>query len=882
MNKKKLRSTLLGASALACVAAVAMGTANLHTAEAAVTSEKVYTDSFNAAQLSDDWIVDDADIVANYSSLRIQPTEYAWPGHIVCRGYKLEGDCRLEMKTQRIPTKNESWFALSFGTASATSIFEKASGALIFTSGATQVFKNGENANMLFNYSPLFETDVATTIVDFVKQDDDSYDITYTVKDGDEVVGTSTIENFEVQDGYFGFNTFDVHFDVLSFDVYEGDEKVYEDDFTTSRISHDDNTIKGSEWIALSPFTMESANIAPVGRLNLGKIGSSVVYFDAFVKKSTEVSTVYELSAKFDFSSATVGVATGFEVAKPSVEEDGVFVGLVRGFAGYKLVCMDGENKEEIEIVSNPKDGVFDMEIVARYDNSLIVTVNGEQKTFFVSGIEGYWGMETPENYAVSGNGALVDDLLFERSIYKASTIADMAMNFEGVKEFEDEEGKYYQFYVPTKDWYFGSNVRLANYDFADDGYALFGNASPTSSFAPKVRYNDCIVRFDVTLVGSDYYYDNPEDYYDTPDGRGACDAECFGLQFGLDSYQNIYANAQSLGIATYNGKSIYYTTNCIRASGQNEIVHRPGMEEIPANEYDLFRKSATYNFMYVIRNGTVTMHFKEANEPESVLGIVREYVTGVKTDGYVSVYGANGVDFRLNNFSVVNLDRSFTSSQYVGGSDLETFRADVANGDSLTAFTKKQNGFETKGSVENHIARLTLDEVNALTYKHGNLEIVFSENGARVSDGVKTEEITFNMPLVYQGATIEITRLGEEVTLAFVNANAPLSAIEENAYTVKGMQIAQRDKIEIASNAKMSFKKVALFNLDSIVTIKARDFNAKTDIMEPWAVRENLQGKDGNEEVEEEGCGSVIGVSAVLCLLPVAWVLVKKERENA
>ena len=887
MNKKKIRSIVLGVSVFACVASMTIGTLNLHTADAAVMSESVYTDSFNATQLSDKWIVDDANIIADYASLRIQPTEYAWPGHIVCRGYKMEGNCRLEMQTQRIPTQNESWFALSFGSSVATNIFEKASGALIFTSGATQVFKNGANANRLFNYSPLgggFETEVATTVLEFAKRDNGNYDIVYTVKNGDVIVGTSTIEDFEVEDGYFGFNTFDVHFDVLSFDVYEGEEKVYADDFTTSKISHDDNVVKGSEWVALSPFTVESANIAPVGQLDVEKIGSSVTYVEAFTKKTTEVSTVYELSAKFDFTDATVGVATGFEIAKPSVDKDGVFVGLVRDFANYKLVCSDGVNKEERKIELNPKDGMFDMTLVTRYDNSIIITVNGMQETFTVSGVEGYWGVATLEGYATSGNGALVDDISFERSIYKASSVLDSVMNFEGTKELEDEDGKYYQYYVPTKDWYFGSNVRLANYDFAENGYALFGNASPTSSFAPKTKYNDCIVRFDITLVGSDYYYDNPETYYDTPDGRGACDAECFGLQFGLDSYKNIYANAQSLGIATYNGKSIYYTTNCTRASGQNEIVHRPSSEGVPATEYDLFRKSATYNFMYIIRNGTVSMHFKEANEPESVLGIVREYVTGVKTSGYVSVYGANGVDFRLDNFSVVNLDRSLTSSEYVGGENVEVFRADLTKGDAMVAFTQKQNGWETQGVIENHIARFTFEDIKGLTYRHGNLNVFFTENGATVTDGLKTEEIAFNFPLVYKGATIEISRIGDELTLAFVNADAPLSAIDENVYTVKGLQIAEREKIEILGNAGVSLSKVALFNLDSIVTINARNFDETMDIMQPWVERENLQGKDMNADSskEESGCSSVVSLPVVLALLPVAWILVKKERENA
>lgn len=881
MNKKKTRSIILGVSAFACVASMAIGTLNLHTADAAVMREGVYTDSFNATQLSDNWIVDDANIIADYASLRIQPTEYAWPGHIVCRGYKMEGNCRLEMQTQRIPTQNESWFALSFGSTAATNIFEKASGALIFTNGATQVFKNGANANLLFNYSPLggeFETEVATTVLEFTKRENGNYDIVYTVKN----VGTSTIEDFEVEDGYFGFNTFDVHFDVLSFDVYEGEEKVYADDFTTSKISHDDNVIKGSEWVALSPFTVESANIAPVGQLDVEKIGSRVTYAEPFAKKTTEVSTVYELSAEFDFSDATVGAATGFEIAKSSADEAGVFVGLVRGFANYKLVCADGADKEERELALNPKDGIFDMALVTRYDNSLIVTVNGVQETFSVSGIEGYWGIATPEGFTTSGNGALVDDISFERSIYKASSVLDAVMNFDGTKELEDEEGKYYQYYVPTKDWYFGSNVRLANYNFAENGYALFGNASPASSFGPKTKYNDCIVRFDVTLVGSDYYYDNPETYYDTPDGRGACDAECFGLQFGLDSYKNIYANAQSLGIATYNGKSIYYTTNCMRASGQNEIVHRPSVEGEPTTEYDLFRKSATYNFMYIIRNGTVSMHFKEASEPESVLGIVREYVTGVKTDGYVSVYGANGVDFRLDNFSVVNLDRSLTSSNYVGGENIETFRADLSKGDALTAFTQKQNGFETKGVTENHIARFTLENVSGLTYRHGDLDITFSESGATVTDGLKTEKIAFNFPLVYKGATIEISRIGDELTLAFVNANAPLSAIDENIYVVKGLRVAQRSKIEILG-AGVSLSKIALFNLDSIATISARNFDAKTDMMQPWVERENLQGKDMNaDSSKESGCKSTIGMPAVLCLLPLVWILAKKEEENA
>lgn len=880
MNKKKMRAIALGVSAFACVASIAMGTVNLHTADAAVTEQTVYTDDFNTAALSDVWTAKDAGIVSEYSSLRIQPTEYSWPAHILCQAYKLDGDCKLELKTQRLPSDGEAWYALSFGAPNATtSIFEKASGALIFSNGVTQLFQNGANTQKMFTYSP-FGVGVATIVLEFSQRTNGAYDITYTVKDGDVEIGTpSTIEDFEVQDGYFGFNSYGVDFDVLSFDVYEGDEKVYSDDFSTSKMSYNDNVIKNAEWVALTPFTSQTASIAPVGQLDVSKVGASVVYNEAFAKKSTEVSTLYEMSATFDFSGATVGTATGFEVAKSSVEANGVFVGIKRGFTGYELVLSDGERAEQKSLKSNPADGIFDVQIVARYDNTLVVTINEQTESFSVSATEGYWGITCSEQYATSGKGALVDDFSFQRSIYMENSVSDMGMNFEGTREFEDEDGKYYTYYAPLKDWYLGSNVRLANYDFAENGYALFGNASTDSSFGPKTKFNDCIVRFDVTMVGSDYYYDNPEDYFNTPTGAGACDAECFGLQFGSDSYKNLYTNAQSLGIATYNGKSIYYTTNCTRTVQENEIVHRPNSRE----EYDLFKKSATYNFMYIIKDGTVTMHFKEASEPESVLGIVRERVTGVKTNGYVAVYGSNGVDFRLDNFTVTNLERTLTSSTYNGGTDLQTLRVDLSKGDTLSAFTQTNNTLTTKGVVGSHIARFTLGEVNGLTYSQGNLSIAFTANGATVSDGTKTEEIVFDMPLLYNGATVEICRIADEITLAFANAGTPFSSLDENIYTVKGLQYADRESIVIGTEGKIALSKIALFNLDSKTTIAARNFNPDTDIMTPWVERENIQGKDMNAvSSNESGCGSVMSLPAILVLLPIAWILVKKERENA
>ncbi|MBO5737693.1 MAG: hypothetical protein J6S04_07765 [Clostridia bacterium] len=875
-QKKKIYTAAVATLAIACASSLWMGVNGLLTADAAVKEQPVYSDNFNAQSLSENWTATNANIAADYSSLRVQPTEYAWPGHILCQGYKLDGDCRLVMRVQELPVPNASWFALSFGVPSTVSIFEKASGAVIFTGNSTLLFKEGVNQEKDMAYSPRL-VEVATVELDFAKRTDGEYDITYTVKDGDTVIGSTLIEKFPVQDGYFGFNTYGTHFDVLSFDVFEGEEKVYSDDFTTSKMSYDDNAIKGAEWVALSPYKAVSAAIAPVGQLDVSKIGARAIYKDPFEVKSTEVSTLYELSAQFDFSAAQDGVATGFEVGKTTADADGVFVGVCRNGEGYKMVLSVGGKEEEVFLPGAPANGVWDITLAAQYDNSIEIIANDFRTSFELEmSLEGYFGLTTSDTYATAGVGALVDDFSYQRYIYNDSGAADMAINFEGTREFEDEEGKYYQYYLSTKDWYAGSNVRVPNYGFIDNGYLLFGNASVDSSFGPKVKYGDCIVRFDVTFVGGDYYYDNPDTYFDPVTGIGACNGECFGLQFGSKSYQNIYANTQSLGIATYSGKSVYYTTNCVRTSGDDR-VYRANMPHTEENEYDLFRKSATYNFMYIIQNGTVSMHFKEASEDESVLGIVREYVTGVETNGYLAVYGANGVDFRLDNFSVTSLDRGYTSSEYKGGQNIETLRADLSKGDDLSAFETSGNSMATNGVVGSHIARLTLGQVNGFTYKHGDLTITFENNGAVITDGTTRKNVTFDKPLLLSGATVEISRIGDKVSVGFANAGAPLSAIDSNTEVESGFKLAGRDKIILSANGAVTLTKVAIFNLDSNVSMEARNFDAALDIMQPWVVRDSIQGKGVDGWI-----WILVGVAgAVAVATPVTIILIKKKKKG-
>ena len=63
-----------------------------------------------------------------------------------------------------------------------------------------------------------------------------------------------------------------------------------------------------------------------------------------------------------------------------------------------------------------------------------------------------------------------------------------------------------------------------------------------------------------------------------------------------------------------------------------------------------------TYNVMFIVKNRTVKVYFKEENEPIENLAICRAEYGGVDTYGYVSVFGRNGISFELTELKITNM----------------------------------------------------------------------------------------------------------------------------------------------------------------------------------------------------------------------------------
>ena len=207
--------------------------------------------------------------------------------------------------------------------------------------------------------------------------------------------------------------------------------------------------------------------------------------------------------------------------------------------------------------------------------------------------------------------------------------------------------------------------------------------------------------------------------------------------------------------------------------------------------------------------------------------------------------------------------------------SDMETLRVDTTKGDDLSAFESSGNMLTTKGVVGSNITRLTLGAVNALTYKQGDLTITFAGDGAVVTDGVIRQQISFAKPLLLRGATVEISRIGDTVSVGFANAGAPLSAIDTNTYSVSGMKAAGRERIVLSASGGIQLIKVAIFNLDSKASIEARNFDAALDIMQPWIVRDSIQGKGVGVWV-----WILVGVAAAVAVAtPVVIIFMRKKK---
>lgn len=850
-------------------------------AKAAVVGQVAYTDTFDSEKgvLSEQWSeFGGAAVKADYNALRFNSENYEWNSHVVNGKYKLEYDkiatsCTVELVMKEVD-ENGDWFAFSYGTEDVTYDFPYASGALVFTRAKlSQLFasSSGVLAGTKDCNFDIFHGKKVKVAITFEKTaENKKYNVSaacYDAESGDKL----SVYNFSeelgsvrIEDGFFGFNTSRTRMDIFEFNVYEdgNEQPAFSDNFTTPAISYALDSIDNPTWYASSIWNKQNLISGTIGKLDITATGSGAVYVDPVEKdESNQLYLLYSMSA--DFYVETMGYAdSGFIVGADENGNGGTFVGLRKESGNARVVSYTLGNESEAEFGTEYySDAVIGSRVKVYYDNSVEIAIGKDKYVFFADKTDGYFGVKTYACGDGEHSGAYVDDFEYSNNQYVNRTADDAKVNFDDTIGTDIMGMTVYDYYCPTSAWYKANGLTFPIV-VGDNGSLIFSNAGDYQCFAPKKKFNNFIVRFDVT-------FDNVKN------------GSTFGIQVGKNDISESSSNSVYVGFQNQSEQTYYVTNKCVSESGLSRdiVTSQSGVAE------NFFVQGETYNFMAIVENGTIKLFAKNVNEDESILAYERARFVDVPTDGYVAMF-AHTVSLRMDNFSITNLDY-----EYFGGEakENETFRYDFTQGTSAQDFAavtggtfKKDktieivrgtDGLSTVGKFGANITRIRFANVEAsASYKHGNITVSLDEANGRlvVSDGATEHAIALEENFVYQNALLQVEETLGKVAVSIVSGDKPIAAIMGSVYEFTVNNTLTATEISIVTPYLASVKELSVFNLDSKVEIESQIY-----------VPQNVRTEKPALQDGEKGCAGSLsgGAHAFIVLGGLAVTALKKKR---
>ncbi len=880
--------------------------------KADVTTVTDYTDNFSDKSIStSDWTLvnttgEEADFLAvEYEALSFAAYYNTYMDQVTYKPYKMELANAQSFQVEFITLCEDSdgWFAFSAGNTQAALGMPYASAAFIMAPSYTHVFiKDGQfiavDESYMQAFSPLmtkYDGQLVKTTFEFqATADRYYYDIRYTVTTASGVeLGSCVYDHILIQDGYFGFNSQYSELNILSFKVYEdGELKVNLDGVNPdpslrtlgdTAILYPTTGKSDSEWVVAQDFDTTTLKVGVIASLDISTVGTSAVYNQKYQRPATkELEQLYSLSAEVKTEGMGVGVATGFEIGKSSVEASGTFAGVTKGDNDqYYLVSFDGLTQNKIAIDQSNIDGET-LTLTVHYDGTAVLTLGETSLRFAYVSAEGYFALTTVDFYDcfAGQKGAKLDNFVYDREVYKNVQSSDMGINFEGTKTtyYEAMGAEATDYYINKKDWRIAEDVIVPMYfGGTDNNVITFSGLNYSAYFGPSVTYANFIVRFDITFL----------------DDANAIDQPVFGLQFGMEETSSAVSESYFFGVQSFMQQSYVIAQNASLTSGAG--VAPLYSDPYESQQENIFRRNKTYNVMFVAENGSIKLYLKEQSQADSVFEVLRAEINGVNTQGYLQLLSMNYAQFDVDNFSVVNLDYNMTSTEYEGNG-YEVLRADFALGDTLPAFTfnnaaytgtsllVQENGYIlSNNTLKNHVFRFkTKAATGDLIFEEGALKIQFDADGGRIFivHNKKIREFLLDEKIDFDGAVFEIYKMGNSLIISYVNGDQPVSCIVDHQYEIVADNIFESQIKLYASDGELELYALSIFDLKSSRTIETRDYDPDLDYIEAWPVKTSIQEL---EESGDEGCnGSLSSVAVVLpVMMALALVYCMKERKH-
>lgn len=868
---------------------------------AAFDTKNAINEIFDDNDLSDSWdLIGNSSLNQQYSSMRLKPKVYDW-GASLTLNKKISGDFKFKLD---IKTMNEGgWFAVAFGSSSPSSPFSNSNGGIVFSLDHSETLKkSGEDFVVVDSFdSSIFSSDISKRRQgEFVihEIDDEHSSMQVKIYENNIFIGElfPTPYIYNNLNGYISFNSSLKDVEIFNIELLDGDDKsIYYDDFSSSSILYPSSGSSDSEWYS-NGFDEDELKVGFINYLSFNSVNDGIVYKQQLEKQNNpDLDIIYHIQAEIQYSAIDIGIESGFEIGKKDMNSHGYFFGLRRLAIGYSLVTYKNDEDDEFVLNNFDEDPHMMATLNLFIHNNGTVDFNIDDKLFHTVNSVSYHGYFGLFNYnhlnkGQGTKGASVFVIKMNKTNYYDRSSDDIFMNFNGTKKsyFEDTDEYAYDFFISRKEWNIGANVSLPKWTTksGNNGKLEFNSSTSSSSFGPKVMFKDFVVKFDVEITSKV-----------VPSGG------VLGLEFGSSHSGLLYENSKSLGINYFRPKGENPVTLAFATNMDIQADDTVYCED-ESGDKNIFDTHGKFTMMYICQNNVVSMHYLLEGEDESTLSKIRASAIcreNESTNGYLFIYGANGISFSIDNLSIINLDYECKPTIYSGATDYqEVTRIDFNNKETVAGINYEKASLVNEGMmiedngylrseklITDGVLRLNINELNdELIIRQGTLDIHLLN---RINKEIIVKDLINDYhykldDFDFDQSIIEIQKLGTRLSIKYKDQKTPLASIYESEILFE-IENTLSDYLTIESKGgNTNINGLTFINLNKYATIKARDYNPDTDLFEPWVEKpaRNAETNSGSNMTLIIVLSSIGGTIVVGLIIFLTIFFIKRRKAHA
>lgn len=868
-TKSKNRFGTFGLTALILVAALVFGITSFSVrqkADAAEIQADIFSEDFDGKTFSEEWKDPvNAELQTGEYSLRYNG-DSRWGSCISPMEHHVTGSAEISFDLQ---VSGGGWIAFVFGLPRYNSSMEYADiGTWFWPDNRTTVMddKQGTSGGPVdttqsnfasYSVSPFGFTKTSMRYV-LTKKDDTRESDGATMYKLDLYMyeaGTpcpsapqASYDNLEC-DGYYGFTSMgNIKMTVTNFAVEENEQTVFEDDFTESAFMFDNTKVPNAKW-AVTYFDSSTLAVGPTADVKIvtGKQDGSITNARG-ITRDVRVNKQFAFSVEAELSLISPSTVFGMDLGGGKF-----FAGLEKTGGKYRAVTVsDGEITEATEAVQIDDGNRITVAFDGYSDGSIKITVGEITYTLKGGDFGGAFKLGTKHigESETTGGYVVFDDARMQGYSYDAVIDAqNRAINFKGMRTYEESGETLYQYYVNRNEWLMQGCTSPLYKAGQTRNYVQFSESDVNMLFGPKQKYSEYICRFTVTVTD------------DTAKNETA-----MLFSFGR----------QTLSGAAWSNPYIVFTkkTRGMEIAGGGGVTGKTVMGDVSFwNNRDAENNLIAYNVMIAVIEGEIEVYFAPVGAPASEMGVLRGTFAYNDTNGYVVVAGHNAASFRISSFSVnnINAQNENAAQSLTKSADAQGLGESVLLSGGATATTKDKFGefimYAKVKSIVNGAIDVMLPNGVGIT----------AAEGAVIGKGLKTisTDARADKMLCGEGGILCVRVQNGRLSVGYAANNEPIKLIYQPAAVFELPQESVRGELtfSVGDGSAVLLDTVSVHSLDAEIEIEAQDYDPNIDD-DIDKVKPEFGEESHNEEKKGCGCGSVTNAENIFGAVLVAAAL--------